>query len=128
MLIDKRSCRLSNRQPSEEGMDADLDAADLWLYAHGLTSDRYIHYGFSLGGAPATYLTAHPRSLTPQKLILEAPFASTASLTDDATGLNMPSSFVTNLVFDNAKQIKSVNQPFCWMHGTEELFINIKIN
>lgn len=128
MMMDYRSFGLSQGTPTEEGMYADLDAACAWLKARGLTSDRYIQYGFSLGCAPSTYIAAHPRSLTPQKLILEAPFASTASLTDDATRLNMPSSFVSNLVFDNAEQIKSVTQPFCWIHGTEDLFINIKTN
>jgi pimeloyl-ACP methyl ester carboxylesterase len=128
MMIDYRSFGLSKGTPTEEGMYADLDAACQWLKAHGLTSDRYIQYAFSLGGAPATYLAAHPRSLTPQKLILEAPFASTASLTDDATHLNMPSSFVSNLVFDNAEQIKSVKQPFCWIHGMSDLFINYATN
>ena len=35
---------------------------------------------------------------------------------------------MTNLVFDNAEQIKSVQQPFFWMHGTDDKFINIKTN
>lgn len=128
IMMDYRSFGLSSGTPTEEGLYADDNAAIEWLKSHGLTGDRMILYGFSLGGAPATYLAAHPRALTAQKLILEAPFASTASLTDDATGLDMPSSFVSNLKFDNAEQIKSVQEPFCWIHGTSDQFIGIATN
>ena len=128
MMMDYRSFGLSSGTPTEEGMYADVEAAIEWLRDRGLTSDRLIMEGFSLGCAPATYLTAHPRSLAPQKLILESPFASTGSLTADGALLDMPSSFVTNLIFDNAEQIKSVQQPFFWMHGTDDKFINIKTN
>ncbi len=128
MMMDYRGYGLSPGMPTEEGLYADVDAAMQWLKSRGLTGDRLMLYGFSLGSGPSTYLAAHPRSLTAQKIILEAPFASTASLTDDATGLDMPSSFVSNLKFDNAEQIKSVQQPFCWIHGTNDQFINIATN
>ncbi|MDP4200072.1 MAG: alpha/beta fold hydrolase [Bacteroidota bacterium] len=128
MMMDYRSFGLSSGTPTEEGLYADDDAAIQWLKSRGLTGDRLILYGFSLGGAPATYLAAHPRALAAKKIILEAPFASTASLTADATGLDMPSSFVTNLKFDNAEQIKSVQQPLCWIHGMSDMFINIATN
>jgi pimeloyl-ACP methyl ester carboxylesterase len=128
MMMDYRGYGLSSGTPTEEGLYADVDAAMQWLKSRDLTGDRLILYGFSLGSGPSTYLAAHPRSLTAQKLMLEAPFASTASLTDDATGLDMPSSFVSNLKFDNAEQIKSVQQPFFWIHGINDQFINITTN
>ena len=128
MMLDYRGFGLSSGTPTEEGMYADEDAAIAWLKSHGLTGDRLIIYGFSLGGAPATYTAANPRTLTASKLILESPFSSTASLADDATSLNLPSSAVTNLKFDNAEQIKSVQQPFFWMHGINDLFLNINTN
>ena len=128
MMVDYRGFGLSSGSPSEEGLYADVDAAISWLKFRGLTGDRLILYGFSLGCAPATYLAAHPRSLDAQKLILESPFASTGSLADDATGLDFPASAVTTLKLDNEEQIKSVKQPFCWMHGMSDMFLNINTN
>ncbi len=128
LMMDYRSFGLSHGTPTEEGMYADANAAIEWLKSKGLTGDRLILYGFSLGGAPATYLAAHPRALPAQKLILESPFASTGSITADATGLNLPASAVTTLKFDNAEQIKSVNQPLFLVAGMNDSFLNIATN
>jgi len=37
----------------------------------------------------------------------------------------MPGSFFTNLKIDNAEEIKRIQQPFCWIHGTNDNFLNI---
>ncbi len=126
MSFDYRGFGLSEGKPSESGMYADADAAMQWLKQNGLTSDRLIIYGFSMGTAPATELTSKPRSLTPSKLILEAPFASAEVFYQDATGLALPGSYVMDLKIDNAEEIKSVNQPFLWMHGIVDDFIAMK--
>ncbi len=128
MMLDYRGFGLSSGTPTEEGLYADVDAAVSWLKSRGLTGDRFVLYGFSLGCAPATYTAANPRTLRAQKLILESPFASTTSITDDATHLNLPASAVTTLKLDNAQQIKSVTQPFFWMHGIDDSFLNINTN
>jgi len=128
MMMDYRSFGLSHGTPTEEGLYADVDATVNWLKSKGLTGDRLILYGMSLGGAPATYLAANPRALPAQKLILESPFASTGSITGDATGLNIPASAVTTLKFDNAQEIKSVMQPFFWTSGLNDSFLNINTN
>lgn len=126
MMIDYRGFGLSEGKPTEEGMYADVDAALEWLKQQGLTGDRLIMYGFSLGSAPATELTANPRSLVPAKLMLEAPFASAAVMVQDGSGLAMPASFFTDLEIDNAEEIKKVEQPFFWIHGTDDDFLSIK--
>jgi len=125
LMIDYRGYGLSEGTPTEEGMYTDVDAALQWLKLNGLSNQRLIMYGFSVGTAPACKLTANPRSLTPSKLILEAPFASAAVMVEDATQLAMPASYVTNLKIDNSEEIKKVNQPFMWMHGTNDKFLNI---
>jgi hypothetical protein len=78
-----------------------------------------------MGSAPATELSAYSRSLKPAKLILEAPFASSSVMVQDAAVLNMPASFFTNLEINNADKIKQVNQPFMWLHGVNDSFLNI---
>ncbi len=126
MMMDYRGYGKSQGKPSEDGLYADVDAALQWLKSHGLSSDRLVMYGFSMGSAPATELTANPRSLVPAKLILEAPFASAAVMVQDGAVLDMPASFFTNLKIDNAEEIKKVKQPFLWVHGTADNFLNIK--
>jgi len=125
LMVDYRGYGLSMGEPSEEGLYADVDAGLNWLKENGLSNERLVMYGYSMGSAPSCELTAKPRSMTPSKLILEAPFASAAVMVQDASVLGMPSSFVTNLSIDNAEEIKSISQPFFWMHGVDDAFLNI---
>jgi pimeloyl-ACP methyl ester carboxylesterase len=126
MSFDYRGYGLSEGKPSEEGLYADTEAAIKWLKEKGLTDDRLIIYGFSMGTAPATELSANWRHLKPAKLILEAPFASAEVFFQDAVGLALPGSYVMNLKIDNAKEIQKIQQPFLWIHGTNDNFISIK--
>ncbi|MEJ7681322.1 MAG: hypothetical protein WKG06_26425 [Segetibacter sp.] len=89
-----------------KGLYADTDAALQWLKMNGLSDNQLVMYGFSMGTAPAAKLTAEPRSMTPAKLMLEAPFASAEVMVHDATGLALPASFVTDLKINNAEEIK----------------------
>jgi pimeloyl-ACP methyl ester carboxylesterase len=124
LMMDYRGYGMSKGDPTEEGMYADVDVCLQWLKNQGLTSARTIFYGFSLGSAPATELTSKPRTLTPIKLILESPFASSAMMVADASQLNMPGIYFTELKIDNAEEIKNVKQPFMWIHGESDQFLN----
>ena len=128
LMIDYRSYGMSQGKATEDGLYADVDAGLKWLSGKGLTNDRLVMYGFSMGTAPATKLTAEPRSMTPSKLILEAPFANAETLEQDATGLALPGSFFTTLKINNAEEIKSVKQPFFWTHGIDDSFLQINTN
>jgi len=88
-----------------------------WLGGQGLTSNRLVIYGYSMGSIPATYKTAHPGPLTPAILMLEAPESSIEMMIQDGSGLALPGSYFTNTKGDVAEQIKNVTQPFLWMHG-----------
>ncbi len=124
LMFDYRGFGLSEGTPSETGMYADASACIDWLKAMGLTNDRFAMYGFSLGSAAATELTAHPQALTPSWLMLEAPFASAEMMAQEGSGLAVPGSFFTNLKIDNAEEIKLVQQPFYWIHGIDDLFLS----
>lgn len=80
---------------------------------------------FSMATAPATKLTAEPRSMKPAKLMLEAPFASAEVMVQDATGLALPGAFATDLKINNAEEIKSIQQPFFWIQGIDDHYLNI---
>lgn len=125
MMVDYRGFGLSEGKPTEEGMYEDVTASLKWLKDHGLKGGRLIMYGYSVGTAPATELTAYPRALRPAKLILESPFASARKMVRDASKLALPASFFTNLDIDNAEKIKQVDQPFMWLHGEEDHFLQI---
>lgn len=125
MAMDYRGFGLSEGPTTEEGMYADVDACMKWLKDNGLTSDRLIIYGFSLGSAPATELTAHPRTLRPSKLMLESCFASDEVMAEDATGLSMPGSYFSDLEINNGDEIQEVEEPFFWIHGVDDKFLRI---
>ncbi len=126
MMVDYRGYGLSEGKPSEKGLYADVDAALQWLKANGLTNNRLVIYGFSMGSAPATKLTAEPQSMIPSKLMLEAPLASAEVMGQDASGLALPGSFFSDLKINNAELIKKVQQPFFWIHGIDDDFLAIE--
>lgn len=111
MMIDYRGYGLSEGTPSEKGLYADVNAALQWLKEQGLTNQRLLMYGFSMGTAPATKIAANPDeyALKAAKLILEAPFASAAMMVQDATKLAIPAKYVVDLKIDNAGEIKKLN-------------------
>lgn len=125
LMVDYRGYGMSEGEPTEDGLYADVDAALSWLKGKGLNDSRLMIYGFSMGGAPATKMSADNFSLKPTKLILEAPFASSETMIQDGSGLAMPGGFFTTLKINNGEKIKSVTQPFCWIHGEEDDFLNI---
>ena len=125
LMIDYRGYGLSQGKPTEQGLYADVNAALKWLSVKGLSDNRLVMYGFSMGSAPATKLSVGGYSLKPSKLLLEAPFASAEVMAQDASGLAMPGEFFTDLKIDNAEQIKNIQQPFFWIHGENDDFLNI---
>lgn len=123
MMFDYRGYGLSAGEPSESGLYADTRAAIDWLADQGLTSDRLMMMGFSMGTAAAVKLSAEPYRLQPQKLILEAPFASADVMAQDGSLLDVPGSFFTNLEINNADLIRKVNQDLLWIHGDADYFL-----
>lgn len=125
LFMDYRGYGRSTGKASEAGLYYDVDACMKWLKAQGLTDDRLVMYGFSMGGAPSTELTANPRTLTPSKLILEAPFASFEFMAQDIARVSFAGSFYGDLEIDNSVEIQKVQQPFLWIHGTADDFVGI---
>lgn len=125
LMMDYRGYGKSTGKPTEEGLYEDVDACMQWLKSMGLSNDRLVVYGFSLGSAPATELTAKPRSMQPSKLITEAPFASFDYMSQTIAKISMAGSFYGNLEIDNAEEIKSVEEPFLWIHGIDDAYIPI---
>jgi pimeloyl-ACP methyl ester carboxylesterase len=125
MMMDYRGYGMSTGTTTESGLTADVNTCMQWLKDHGLSGERTMLYGYSLGSAPATGLAAEPRALRPSKLILEAPFASAEVMVQDAALAALPASYFTDVRVDNAEKIQHVDQPFCWIHGVDDDFLKI---
>jgi alpha/beta superfamily hydrolase len=125
LMMDYRGYGMSTGTTTETGLTTDVNTCMQWLKERGLTGDRTVLYGYSLGSAPATTLAADPQALRASKLILEAPFASAEVMVQDAALAALPASYFTDIRVDNAEKIKYVDQPFCWIHGINDDFLNI---
>ncbi len=127
LMFDYPGYGISTGKTTEVNMYASTSAAMLWLKDRGLTNERTILMGFSLGCAPVCELTAKSNyPLQPHKIILEAPFASAEAMIQGSTILNLPSSYFVNLKVDNAEEIKSIQQPLLWIHGIDDNFLSIE--
>ncbi len=126
LQIDYRGYGLSEGKPSESGLIEDVDAALQWLKKRGLQPERLIIYGFSLGSIPATALAVHPLSLSPSKLILEAPIGSIRTMVEDGAILTMAPEFYTDLQTDNIQLIRSCRIPFLLLHGKRDFYLYIE--
>ena len=124
-MIDYRGYGMSEGTSSELGLSEDANAGIDWLIEKGLTEDRCIYYGFSLGAIPLIERTANRTDFSPLKLICESPLASVEYLTQSSTVINADADFVTELEFENAEMIKKVNVPYLWIHGENDNYISI---
>jgi pimeloyl-ACP methyl ester carboxylesterase len=125
LMMDYRGFGMSTGETTESGIYADVSTCMDWLKSKGLTDDRLIIYGYSLGSAPATRLSAEPGALRPSRLLLEAPFSSAATMINDAAIAALPVSYFTDVRLDVGEKIKSVDQPLCWIHGIDDDFLDI---
>lgn len=126
LMIDYPGYGLSDGKTTEDNMYASVDGALEWLKTQGLTDDRLVMFGFSLGSAPVCKVAGEQNfAMNPSKIILEAPFASAEKMIQDAALLAMPSSYFVNVKIENAEQIKNVSVPFLWIHGEADDFLEI---
>lgn len=126
LIFDYRGYGKSEGEPSEEALYEDTKAMMQWLKDKGLTGDRLVVYGYSMGTAPATYWSSHDGGLTPRWLILEAPFASAELMVQDGAYFVLPKQYVTDLEINNAEWIKNAKAPLLLLHGTEDKLLALE--
>jgi pimeloyl-ACP methyl ester carboxylesterase len=126
LMFDYPGYGLSSGDPTEQNMYDATEGALAWLKSQGVDNEQLIMFGFSLGSAPVCEVAASDDfSLQPNKIILEAPFASAEVMIQDASLLSMPGSFFVDLKIDNADEIKECKVPMLWMHGEADDFLAI---
>jgi pimeloyl-ACP methyl ester carboxylesterase len=121
MMYDYRGFGKSEGTSTGMGtMMADVNACLDWLKAKGLTGDRMVLLGESLGSIPGTYVAGSSEILVPEKYIYEVPQSQADAIAQGASGLSMPSSFLTDFNFDLLAEMKKYPNQLFWMHGTED--------
>jgi hypothetical protein len=102
--------------PSEEGLYEDGRAVLDWLAGTGISENRIILYGESLGSGIATQLANERRF---RAVILEAPFSS---ITDIAAARYpwVPCRWLLRDRFDNLSRIGNIAAPMLILHGSKD--------
>lgn len=101
-------------------MVSDAEAALRWLKSKGLTNERLVIHGESLGTMPSAHTSAYSAIMTPAKLVLETPQTSVNVLVQDATGLSFGAGALTDFNYDIPSALNQFSNDFLWMHGTAD--------
>ncbi len=123
LTFDYRGFGRSESVPTEDGIVADTRAMIQWLKEQGLTGDRLIVYGFSLGSIAAVAACKQDLGLRPDKLMLEAPIGSIDAMAEDGSGLSIQASLFASLKTNHIEDIKEIEQPLYWIHGESDDFL-----
>lgn len=108
--------------PTETGLYADAAAALEFLFAQGISANRLVIYGESLGSAVAVHAAATHKVAA---LILEAPFTRLA----DAAFYHYPFVPVSLLLldrFDSLSAIPAVKAPILILHGERDRVVPVR--
>lgn len=115
---------------SIQTMRQDLYAGLNFLSDKGLEKERLIVFGASLGSLPGCQEAGDQMgSIKIEKLIIEAPQTTADVFFQDAVGISVPSSLVTDYNYDLVEQISKYKNSLLWMHGVNDqiaLFENAK--
>ncbi len=126
-IFDYQGFGMSEGTTSESGLYSDGRAALAYIRSRpDVIVPNVVFYGFSLGNVVSIDLAANV--FTPKAIVAEAPFASSSTLVQSGTLLDIPSSYVMKGEYNNAEKIKSVHAPLLIIHGESDKFIDIDKN
>lgn len=113
LIIDYRGYGRSEGRPSEQGTYRDAAAAYEYLLSRpGVTPDRVVIFGRSLGGAVAVELALNAPA---RALILESTFTSVRDMARVHFALLPP--FLVSRKYDSVSKIGRVSTPTLFIHG-----------
>lgn len=119
MLLEYRGYGGNPGAPSETGLYRDAEAAVDWLGERGLTPERLVFVGNSIGAGVAAEMAVRHQ---PAALILIAPFTSLA----EAAQANlwwMPARLLLRERYDNAAKVAGLELPVLIQHGTADSLV-----
>jgi uncharacterized protein len=110
-IFDYRGYGRSEGVPSEAGLALDARAARAALVTAGVSGERVVFFGRSLGAAVALGLAL---SQPPRALVLESPFLSIPAMAD----IMLPGAgFLVRTRWDSSARIASLRAPLLVLHG-----------
>lgn len=110
--------------PSEAGLYADGRAAVAFVKNTGISSDRLVMYGESLGTAIAVKMATETEV---RAVVLESPYSSIADVAQSHYWY-VPAKFLLHDKFDAAANIGQINAPLFVIHGERDAIIPIKFS
>ena len=107
--------------PDEKGLYADGRSVLDWLANEGISPDRIVLYGESLGSGVATKIAAElsAQGTPPRALVLEAPFTSVPAVAQRRFWW-LPATWLTLDRFDNLSRIADIDTEILIVHGTAD--------
>lgn len=121
MMFDYRGFGNSTGQSENiETMNQDVELCIEWLKSKGLTEDRLVLYGYSLGTLSGSHVAGSSPTTNINKLVIEAPQTSANTLIQDATGLSLSATTVSDFGYDIPGQLRKYDQSVLWIHGTAD--------
>jgi fermentation-respiration switch protein FrsA (DUF1100 family) len=122
LMLEYRGYGGNPGSPTEAGLYSDAQAALDFLKREGITSNRLVLYGESLGSAVAVRLAAQNEVA---ELILEAPPTSVAEVAQ-CHFRYVPASRLVVDRFDSMSRIGEVRAPILVMHGERDRVVPIR--
>jgi fermentation-respiration switch protein FrsA (DUF1100 family) len=122
LMLEYRGYGANSGAPSEAGFYADGAAALDFLASCGITPNRIVLYGESLGSGVAVRLAAQREVAG---LILEAPFTSVAEVAQYHYSF-MPAAAMVWDRFDSLSWIGKVRAPILFLHGERDRVVPIR--
>ncbi len=114
--------RSTGTSKDETTLAADAAAAVVFARTQpGVTIDRLVSYGHSLGSAPAIALAASTPGM--RALIIESGFANGQAMAGSANPLGIPVTWVMREPLWNTRTIATVRMPVLIMHGERDRLI-----
>lgn len=109
--------------PSEEGLIADGQAALAFVLKQGVSPDRVVLYGESLGSGVATAIAA---GRPVGALVLDTPYSSIADVAQDIFWY-IPARWLVRDKFDSLARIGAVRVPVLVIHGENDTLIPVRL-
>jgi len=124
LLAEYRGFGGNGGSPTEQGLYADARAAVDFLRQQGVTADRVVFYGESLGSGVAVQMATEYSCAA---LVLEAPYSSVVDVAQDRYWM-FPVKPLVKDRYDSTVKIGKVRCPVFIMHGTADRVIPIKFS
>jgi uncharacterized protein len=119
LLAEYRGYAGNPGKPTEAGLFADGTAALDFLEREGVTIDRLVLWGESLGSGVAVYLAAR---YAVAGIILEAPFTSVTAAAQRHYPF-VPAAFLVHDRFDSLSRMGQVRAPLLVLHGERDMIV-----